>query len=1135
MIWYLLYGFRQTTEPPNLPPTHPIRRAFQAYGTATARHWQLSIILTVVVSVLLCYPALFQTDSPAAAGLRNLPKHVWTSTTEVDGERQADVEMRQVWVHGDYMKAIDRRVLREALDVQDALIGDGFYDVLGTAPNKQLAGLHDGERCVATKHGQKWGFHSPLMYWNCSQRALDEDPDLLATINSRVDVQTEFNITLRPSTVFAGKAFAKTKLRSTDAVVITLFDLTVGDLGSTWDARSQQLAHTLSSDWSMFPQNGQVEQSHLYEFRFKPMTLNDDLFLAASYMVTAGYVVMRMMQLRAVRSWFGLLITIGAKMTVCVIGSFTICSFLGINLARIPRPWFPGVVFCFGLGNVFRLINVVLGTPAEMPSPQRIGHALGKVGHLCLAVAGQNLVLIYFCSRFVTPMVADFCIFAAVTLVLDLAFHFTFFLAVLSVDVQRMELSDSLERIETNQRDAKNRKTERQSWLSAFLQGTLPVSTRYAGTVAILSFLMAINSHFFDSNRRNISVRTIKERLLRRQSRPHAAASWSPPVIHQARSPADWLRLQDHNTAKEFLGFIKPHAHSFVARIYDPLLVVSKNATGRDIPQKPMSLSETFHHFARVHAYSAALIVAFLIAGVTLLMNYLLWTGLPEGVEEEDDEDALFSVQTLSVVQALDIVRLTSSPKGHIASVSLDRTTSIWLHDQNGFRQSTLQTAVMKPKLWPIIASTMNDAGSVLAMCGSDGLIGLWDLAASRFTTIQTVDLHGQVPILFTFATIPRDEQDVFTLLIVTPDGHLIEFETRGGIHHTRRICTRAIVCAKTHTTPKGELGVVFVTRTGEVHILALDGNSDKTSEVVAGLDPGPPPGSNPLKIRCIEAVPTLGLIFALRDEEAEVFDFNSRGLIHGFRIGHARPHSFRVMHSALRQCACGAPAVHSLSVAYTEEHTDHLIMQSFSLDESSTSLICLGKHSENDVHNCRSLNLAKDVVHIVKPGGAWEAIASLGLLGIRKCSSSPTPSSVASSAAYEPPEPSAIVAALHERAIRHDKNITIQAPTAQHDLSDTDSWEAWTLSISGEFRSRPLDSTSHGDTEQLLGDDQLFVAAPGPITKLGKKSVAVGFGNSVKIVTLGKEKFDGLGTGLDLGMAMHKSKTKRGTGRKLH
>lgn len=840
-------------------------------------------------------------------------------------------------------------------------------------------------------------------------------------------------------------------------------------------------------------------------------------------------------------------------MSVCVIGSFTICSFLGINLARIPRPWFPGVVFCFGLGNMyvvllllylfigyadpnsFRLIDVVLETPAEMPSPQRIGHAIGEVGHLSIAVAGQNLVLIYLCSRIVTPWVADFCIFAAVTLVLDLAFHLTFFLAVLSVDVQRLELSDSLGRIDTNQRAIKSRRMERQSWLSALCQGTLPVSTRYAGTVAILSFLLAINWHFFDSTGRTLSVRTFKERLLRRQSRPSEPAPWSPPFINQARSPADWLRIQDHNTAKELFDFIQPHAHSFVARIYDPLLVVSKNATGRDVAQKPSSLAESFHHFARGHAYSAALMVAFLIAGVTLLMNYLLWSGLPEDMEEEEGEDTLFNVETLSAAQSLDIVRLTSSPKGHVVSISLDRTTSIWLHDQTGFRQSTLQTAAMKPKLWPIIASAMDDAGNLLALCGGDGLIGLWNLVAARFSTVQTVDLRGQIPILFTFATIPQHDQHISTLLVVTPDGYLIEFETRGGIHHTRRICTRAVLCATTHISLKGELSLVFVTRTGEVHILPLDGNRNKTSEVVAGLDPGPPPGSNPLKIRCIEAVPSLGLIFALRDEEAEVFDFNSRALVHAFQIGHAKPHFFRVLHSVPRQCACGAPAVHSLSVAYTEESTDHLIMQTFSLDDSPTSLICLGKPSEHGTHNCRSIAAATDMVHIVEPAGAWEAIASLGLVGIRRYNSTSTPSSVASHADYEPPQPSAIAAALHARAVRHETSTSALGSTARplHDL-DGDGWEAWSLSISGEFRSRPLTSASHGDVDVLLGDDQLFVAAPGPITRLGKRSVAVGFGNTVKIITLGKETFDGLGTSLGLGMAIHKSKAKRIPARKL-
>jgi hypothetical protein len=39
-------------------------------------------------------------------------------------------------------------------------------------------------------------------------------------------------------------------------------------------------------------------------------------------------------------------------MTICVIASFTVCAFIGIDLTRIPRPWFPAVVFCFGLGNM---------------------------------------------------------------------------------------------------------------------------------------------------------------------------------------------------------------------------------------------------------------------------------------------------------------------------------------------------------------------------------------------------------------------------------------------------------------------------------------------------------------------------------------------------------------------------------------------------------------------------------------------------------------------------------------------------------------------------------------------------------------------------------------------------------------
>jgi hypothetical protein len=796
------------------------------------------------------------------------------------------------------------------------------------------------------------------------------------------------------------------------------------------------------------------------------------------------------------------------------------------------------------LSRRFRLINVVLETPPEMPPHQRIGNALGEVGHLSLAVAFQNLALIYFCSRLVSPWVADFCIFAAVTLVFDFVYHITFFVAVLSVDVQRMELSDSLERVELTQKTKKTRQ-ERQSWLTALREGTLPLSTRFAGSVAIFSIILAINWHFFDSNDRSLSIHAIRHKLMSKTRKRSVDVTWSPPPFNQARTPADWLRIQDHNTARELFGFIKPGAHSFVARIYDPLLVVSKGAFGRDRPQPPASFSEGFRRFAKEHAFPVALIVVLLIAGVTLFMNYLLWTGLPEVLDETNDDETSFSVKTLSVPQTLDIVRLAACSKGHMVSISLDRSTSIWLSGRRGYTRTVLHTASLNPKLWPIITTAMSNSTELLALCADSGQIGLWSMSASCFTQCPLINLHGQTPVLFTFVDIMRGDTEKPYLIVLTPDGLLTELDARTGQHATERVCcSSAITCATLYTSSKGATSLVFVTKSGEVHISSLGRDGSPTSEVVAGLDPGPPPGSNPAKIRCIQGVPSLGLIFALRDEEAEVFDFNSRALVHSFQIGHVKPHSFRILHSTRRSCPCGGPSVHSLSVAYSEHDTDHMIMQTFTLDDSPTSQICLGKPTDREKFNCKGLDCASETVHCVEPAGVWESTSASSVVGIRQNNPPSTPSSPTSDAAdtYFPPNPTALVSALKQRARRQSISPALSkfssTRTSTHpSASDADTWEAWTLSSSGEFRARPL---CPNDVDEPAGDfqDDLFVANPGPIAQLGKRSVVVGFGNTIKTITLGKEVFAGssvLENGApEGGYGSYGGRVRRGVGRKI-
>ncbi|KAJ8105569.1 hypothetical protein OPT61_g10096 [Boeremia exigua] len=997
-----------------------------------------------------------------------------------------------------------------------------------------------GLGCVLPGPGEFWGWHSPLMFWGCSQDALEGDMDVLQTVNQHLWDRTPINFTLRPSTVFAGKHFVGSRIQAVDALVLTLFEAKEDPaIGEKWDARAKALAQTLEKDWIMFPPDGQISRNRSYEFRLKPMSKLDDLFLAGSYMITSIYVIWKMMQLRAVKSWFGLLITVGVKMAICIIASFSLCTSLGIDLARIPRPWFPAVVFCYGLGNIFRLINAVLETPPEISPQQRIGNALGEVGHLSLAVAFQNLALIYLCSRFVSPWVADFCIFAAVTLVFDFVYHLTFFVAVLSVDVQRMELSDSIGQADLAQ-GSKKKRLERQSWLAAVMEGTTPLSTRFAGTVAIFSIILAINWHFFELTDQELSLATMRRRFMSKKQRRDTAVQWNFSPYNQARTPAEWLKLQDHNTVKELFAIAKPGAHSIVARMYDPILVVSRGAQGRDKPQLPTTLMGHLQRFAQGHAFPAALMAVFLIAGVTLLMNYLLWTGLPEVTDEDEDNEASFSVKTLPTQQSLDIVHMSTCSKGYLVGISLDRSTSIWVMGRTGYMPTTLQTASMKPKLWPIVASALDDCGIFLAVATDAGRIGMWSLATSRFVMFPNVDFRGQVPALFSFVNITRHDHERPYVMILSPDGFLTELEARTGIHRTTRISSSAVLCAEVYVNAKSEAHLVFVCKPGEVHILSLQEPNNTSSEVVASLDPGPPPDSNPSKVHCIHGVPGLGLIFALRDEIAEIFDFSSKALIHTFEIGHVKQHSFRVMHSARRQCPCGAPAVQTLSVVYGEQDKEHMIMQTFSPGDASVPQLCLGKPLDRAKQNCRGLESATEAVFCIDSAGAWESTGTSSIVGVRRRAQSGSTSSVISYDDEDTLNSVISISAVRQRSSKPEKALVSSRSTngrrhTQSLTDEADSWEAWTLSATGEFRSRSLLPDDCDEMEDDAEED-LFVVAPGPIARLGKRSVAVGFGNTVKIITLGKELFDGTTAqngGLDIGLGTYRARARRGTERK--
>ncbi|KAK8193192.1 sterol-sensing domain of SREBP cleavage-activation-domain-containing protein [Phyllosticta capitalensis] len=1118
MIWYLLYAFRGTTEPPKLSQNHPIRKAFASYGTATARHWLFSLLLSVAVAVFLCYPVVFLYESPAAG---TLPHHVWTSVRTYDGSPSTppDVEMRQLWVHGSYMKALDPVVLRKALDIQDRLIGPGFG-----ADNRRLRAAHDFAGCCSShvSNDTSWGCHSPLMYWNCSLDAMKADPDILRTINTQRGRRSSYNFTLQPVSVFAGKSFNGTSLLAADALVITIFDRSGGRIAEEFDKRSRVLAQEAPEDWLFYPKAGSTYRNRLYEFRYQPLSVNDTWTLISAYSLMFVYVLYSLRKLKAVKSVFGLFCTVLAQMFISICSSFTICGILKINLAQVPGEAYPFVVLVIGLENMFRLINAVLESPAHMPTVSRVANALGDVGHLSLAAALQNLFILYLLSKVVSPSVASACTFAAVALVFDFVFHLTFFVAVLSVDVRRMELQDSLDRINlaTHRKTVSTSKPERRTWGGAFMHGTLPPSTRVAGTVAMVSFILALNWHFFDHDRRTISIFTYLQNLRNSSHSQSSIDPVPPPPINQARTPEAWLKMQDHTASRELIEFVKPGHPSFIARVYEPLTVVMKGSDRRGASNQAPSVLRAFREMAETHFFPFALAIVFTIAAVTLLMNYLLWNELPDDeMESGGGEEPPLAVQSLPKSHKLDIVKITPCGEGHFISVSLDRLTTIWFLDQRTHTYSNvvLQTANLQPPLWPIVAAAIDDTGHWVAILTDLGRVALWSLSERRFVKSRVLDLRSQTPSIFTFSFHQIEDVERLSLVVVTPDGRLSNLDFRTGQLWTHQLSETPLANAHLSFCIKGQPSVLSVAKTGAITLTFRMAGEwvSETLDVKSTKANVPTAFGSPSKVRYAIPIPSLCMVAAVKTCEVDLIDLPTRSVVFTFQTGQVKGQSLRIFHAHRRICGCHSPSVPNISVAYTDADTLNCMVQTYLAAPGATNgLICLRPPSPSQEQPpCSGLEEAVETLHEVSNPGTWEVTCVSAIVGIRQRQSTNAPDVKTSSCdasyfnIFSRLNQSLSVNGCHRRPPHSSRETS--------DGAEAEDWEAWTLSAMGDMHTTPLFPRPRRDSmgDEVEGEepqeDQLFVAKPGPIVRVGKRRMAVGFGNSLKIISLGQEKFD--------------------------
>ena len=716
---------------------------------------------------------------------------------------------------------------------------------------------------------------------------------------------------------------------------------------------------------------------------------------------------------------------------------------------------------------------------------------------------------------FVSEDLVAFCSFARVAIVIDFVFHLTFFVAVLSVDVRRMDLDDFLGRAASAQAGRRGSQPKRQTWLSALLQQKVPFTTRMAGNAVLVCFMLLLNQHFLDENSKTWSIANVW-RAWRLQRTNADQLALAPPPINSPRSPLAWLRLQEPQTTKELMQWVGPKRHSVVFRVYEPLTVVLHGSDRTGLPGYTSSLMGVIRDISEEHLFSFIMAFVFSIAIVTLLLNYLLWNELSEDDEDvvEKADPPLF-VQSPPRTHTLDVIMLCGSRKGYFVSAGLDRVTTVYILDpqSNTYAQHLLRQA-NSTTLWPVTAMSFDESSTSFALFAAKDTVSVFSLPDLTLKKTFRMDLFGQTPILYSIVTINGQEQDDLTLISVTPDGQLHTAKFRDDPQMVVvPISASPLACASLIRNDDSGLEILSLARNGELHVSVYSSGNWSTNlyepRQQDAIETFP-------KIKYIRAVPVLSLLVVTRPRNVAIVD-NKLRVLHSFEVGPASYPSVRVMHSSRRSCpACNSSAVHSLSIIFNGPNSEECLVRTFTADgDTPSSAICLGYRSGENHAGCLGLEKAIVTNHSVYQPGAWETTDVQSIVGIRKppIASDPVLASFAIKQSAQSAS-SSTSKGLDSRSRRMQFGKIPETPSEVP--QEGDDWEAWTMTSTGEFHTTPLNprerrGSSSTDPVLSLDDDddqdQLFVSRPGPITRLGSRSVAVGFGNTIKIITVGSER----------------------------
>ncbi|KAH9934975.1 sterol regulatory element binding protein cleavage-activating protein [Fomitopsis serialis] len=464
-------------------------RFFHRFGIHCATHQIRLILVSSIVITSLLFPAIAVYTSPETHFFAGFTLRVLDSFLTPDDISSyfAQHDLRHIWEGHNTLRLHDDSVARAQCGMQsilrserlligsvsqeyglDALDRDTLLSALALEHRISTILSQHHIPCLKSSTGSCFSL-SPLAFWNHDEAVLSADASILETINLSHNTTTS-GIPMTPEMVFAGREHDPS-LSSVDSAMflaLTYFFPDRDCLGNNGHVQWLRVLREAGGPMGDLVVQAQPPRLVALEYDRSPTTKTRFTILSAfcygAYLVFVVYCVQSMRNMKTVHSRFGLAVTGLVELIV------------RFRMTMVPWELFPIIVMFIGVENMFHIVDAVLRTSVTIPVKERIAQGLSQAGTSnTLKVVSYNAVLGVI-AFFSSGAIRQFCAFSIVVLVAHWFLVHTFFVTVLSIDIQRLEL-DELLRQDTNLNPTDKGKlasptlpppkTWREAWLAA--------------------------------------------------------------------------------------------------------------------------------------------------------------------------------------------------------------------------------------------------------------------------------------------------------------------------------------------------------------------------------------------------------------------------------------------------------------------------------------------------------------------------------------------------------------------------------------------------------------------------------------------------------------------------------------------